>query len=334
MEVFKKRSKSAVVTVSGPVIGPDGVCVADDFDRFEMVKLDRSSLAEAWRIKKTKRYRPFDASNGNLYGAGEARVGRFDTATGRLLWEVSSDGDGFHWFRGRIVIRRAGSFELVDPSSGAIVDRVPMPQPDLERFAVMGDRFVLQENFGARPDPIVCFDLHERKVVWEQPLLVQIRERFGIDHHTRVIVFIPGSSSGLFIVRRGTGTCGVSAEDGRIVWGVPLDLGYGRADVHDGRVYGLLQNRLVALDEATGAVVYDRPYPELTGVVYPRPGVFFRGLVAYVAESGHLAVFDVADGSLVAFTLHRGGLSQVVEADSRLLATTAADGNLLVFEGV
>lgn len=330
--LFKKRNKWDAVIMTGLVVAPDGVYVSESTHRKEFLKLDRVSLAEVWRVK-TKRYRPFGVMDGNLFGIGDPGVGRFDTATGRVIWEVPQDGDGFGWFRGHLVVRHAGHFDLVDPGRGAVVDRVPLPLPDLGEHARMGSRLILQEIYGARPDPIVCFDLQERKVLWEQPLLAQIRERFGIDHDTRVIIFIPGSSSGLIIVRRGIGTFGVSAEDGRIAWGVPLDLGYGRADVHEGRVYGLLENRFIALDEATGAVIFDRAYPELMGIAYPRPGVFFRGKVAYVAESGHLAVFDVADGNLAAFVLHRARLSRVAEADSRLLVPSP-DGNLLVFEGV
>jgi outer membrane protein assembly factor BamB len=337
-QVIRKRSRWGSVGLDGPVVGPDGVYVGWHTDINELVKLDRKTLEEVWRVK-TQRYIPRAIEGTDLLaGSYKGRVGRFDGRTGKLLWEVP--GDGFIRWREHLVIPEKGGLAVVDAKGGAIIEKIPMPSPDLAVISRMGDLMLLKvdlliEERDGRPEPIVCFDLAERRIVWEQPLIAQLRERFGADEQGGIIALTPGSAGDRFVARRGHGTFGISAVDGRVLWSVPLPLDYRVAHVYDGRVHGLVADRFVALDESDGRVLFDVQHPELAGSMFPGLPIYARGQVAYAMQSGHVAVLSLTDGTLKGLHRYRGPLSGfAAEADGRLLVASSDDGSLLVFEGL
>ena len=130
---------------------------------------------------------------------------------------------------------------------------------------------------------------------------------------------------------RGPVVFGLSVEDGSIRWGFPVAVTYHAPNVHGGRIYVLLMDHFVCLDEATGEIVYDVQHLQLAEAFLPKTGTIYGGKIAFAMESGHLAVFDLVDGRLVWLYKHKLKLGRTAEADGRLLVTSD-DGHLLVFE--
>jgi hypothetical protein len=125
---------------------------------------------------------------------------------------------------------------------------------------------------------------------------------------------------------------GCSLKDGSILWHVPF---WSPPDswptVHGGRLYILLRDRLVATEEATGRIVYDVTHPELRNSYREKRGTVYSDRLAIATESGHLAVFNTGDGSLLSLYESKVPLWSTAEADGRLLVATG-DGTLLVFD--
>ena len=83
---------------------------------------------------------------------------------------------------------------------------------------------------------------------------------------------------------------------------------------------------------ATGDLLYDVAHRELERIAYrEKMGTVFRDRLAVAYESGVLAVFNVADGTLVRFYQDRAALWQTAEVDGRLLVATD-EGVLLLFD--
>lgn len=148
---------------------------------------------------------------------------------------------------------------------------------------------------------------------------------------------VAGSHAGLFLVISGAHTFGGSVEDGSIRWHVAASTGDSRPTVADGRVYFTGGDRTVCLDEVTGAIVWVSEPPELCGspahgaAYREKNGTLYRDRIAFAYESGHLAVFNLEDGSLVSFYMAKSPLWCTGEADGRLLVTTD-EAELLVFD--
>jgi outer membrane protein assembly factor BamB len=127
---------------------------------------------------------------------------------------------------------------------------------------------------------------------------------------------------------------GCSLRDGKVLWYQPTVLGYSRPNVHDGGLYGQSAaepDHFIAIDEATGQIIYDTHHPELKSAIWPAPGAFHQNRLAIGMESGYLAVFDILDGSLVWLYTQSYGMGETVELDGRL-GVSSDDGCLLVFE--
>jgi len=131
--------------------------------------------------------------------------------------------------------------------------------------------------------------------------------------------------------------------DGRILWHAPLSLGSNPPVMANGRIYAWTwgkenthEQHLVCLDEATGEVIYKNSLAKYGGdfalyqdALVGRP---VGDHVAFGARSGLLALFRLSDGELVWSYKHKTQVYEPVIAGNRLLVT-AADGNLLIFEG-
>jgi hypothetical protein len=148
---------------------------------------------------------------------------------------------------------------------------------------------------------------------------------------------VAASRPDLFVAISGAHTFGGSVEDGAIRWHAAAYTADSRPTVADGRVYFTRGDRTVCLDEETGAIVWDAQPPELCGspargaAYREKAGTLYRNRIAFVYESGHLAVFSLEDGSLVSFYMARSPLWCSGEADGRLLVTTD-EAELLVFD--
>lgn len=70
-------------------------------------------------------------------------------------------------------------------------------------------------------------------------------------------------------------------------------------------------------------------HPELKQAYRGKAGVVHEGRLAMPCESGHLAIFDLSDGSLLFLHQGRTALLRTAVADGRLLVATG-DGTLLI----
>ena len=169
-----------------------------------------------------------------------------------------------------------------------------------------------------------------RRLLWERNLRDEILAAYDVKMPDPLPSFVCGSP-GRFVVACGRSTLGCSLESGRVLWHAPVWVTYYSPNVYEGRVYVAHMDRSIAIDEATGEVLYDVSHPELRGAVLWRPGTVYGETIAYANEQGLVAIFDRRDGSLVEIHKYKAPLWGTAEADGRLLVSTG-DGKLLVFE--
>lgn len=247
-----------------------------------------------------------------------------DPSTRALLWK-RADG-GFLW-HDLVVVQDQAGIQLVGGRSGA-TQRTIVREHTYDMRSLCGDVLLTVEK---DTDEVRAVDLTTGDTLWKKALLTEMAAA-GADaiEFLTAANYTPGSAVDRFIATRGSGLCGYDLRRGRLLWGARIPVTYWPM-VHHGRVHVLYGNRFIGISEQTGEILYDRAYPELEGVIHPKAGTAFGGKIAMPAESGHLMVFDAADGRLVSLRKYEAPLWLTAEADGRLLVT-ARDGNLLVFE--
>jgi outer membrane protein assembly factor BamB len=341
IRVAPQKSRSAKVVLPQPLVGSDGVYVADHWEAKKISKLDRRTLKEVWRVPGIgERCWPYAMWSDNLVLVQTVKPGDYglcmlDGGTGRFLWEADCRLSTDARWRDNLLRRSDGGIELIDPLSGKSNERIPVSYNDAYIYLQCGSHLVLKrDSIGS-----YCgFDLETRRVLWERDLAADIGAR--VQASDRALTIQAATSPDVFVVTpRAALTCGFSIVNGECIWQAPVAMGYFRADVHDGRLYGqgavqggsLGWEHFISVHERTGEVVYAKSDPLLRSCFYPKPGTFYAGRMAIAHESGDLAVFDLATGLLVWHEKLKVSLWGTAEADGRLLVT-AGDGNLLVFE--
>jgi outer membrane protein assembly factor BamB len=316
------------------------------------------------------------------YGDGEKFLRRFDLGSLEETWKVSAgrvwvvcafedvvfvttrdgtdrgihprDGSeiwrqdlGLNWrvWRDHVLVGRGSRIEVLDIRTGRQVDEVDVGREASLR-GVFGDllilsRFMNRDGTGGG-DPISCFDLGERRPVWERNLLADVKAEYGVETRIPAIGFVLGTEE-RFVATYGGHTFGVSLDDGRILWCSPEDSLYAWPEVHGGRVFMLSSERkdffvthFVALDEATGETIYDVPMTNHSPPLVKKLGraqepLVLEGHLAYATEAGLLVTFRESDGQPVWHYRHRDSLYSGLVAASRAFVPSA-DGNILVFE--
>lgn len=317
------------LSIRPPVASGDAVFVGEGFDRW-MKCLRRDDLGEVWHVVSKKRWAPYRAWSTDvlLVSSYDGEIGGCDPRTGAVRWShAAPEEQAFRW-RDVLLIKN-GPLRLVDVITGEVRDSIDVGWPE-NAIAVCGDRVLSWNVPGA---PVEAYDLTERRTVWRRDLVAEIAKRYLDSDERGQMGRTPSTLPGLFIASLGNVAegClyGCSLEDGRIVWRAPVPASYGMT-LYEGRIYQLLLDRFVAVDEATGEVVVDVTYPELEGCRYPQFGAIDGALIAFSTQSGHLAVFGRHDGRLLASYRHRTSLCGATAVDGRLLVTTG-DGYLLVF---
>lgn len=310
-----------------PLLSGESILLAEPHGKKELLALKRESLQVMWRLPG-KALRPLVVVSDEHVVVRNDRweLGVVDLRKGDLVWSKHAYGLPPIW-RGIVVSQMGKDLELLDVRSGNSCARVELPAGDGGPDGVCGDITLVSRADGGA----IGVDLSSGQVLWQRNLIKDIRAKYGFDYERPVISYRVGTLGDRFIVRRDTVTCACSAATGELLWFSPLCPGDVGPDVRNGRIYGMMPDRFIALDEATGEVVYDVHHPELQGALFPKRGAFFGDFVAYSMESGHLAVFDIRDGRLAAHYKYKEPLTDVVEADGRLLVG-AGDGNLLVFD--
>jgi outer membrane protein assembly factor BamB len=315
-------------TVTGTLVAEDAIYAANHWDG-DLVKLDRKSLREDWRV-------PGGEDPIALYGrillVAGTETHAIDTETGRRLWTRPSRFGMLNWNGKPILQHENRPFEIVEPGTGVTTEILEVPRTS--PISLCGDMLLFRTDPGN--DPVRAFSLAERREIWARDLFAEIEgppdpRPMGLreSKSTPLLHFVPGGPR-RFVVTCGEETLGCSLEDGSLLWRAPVPVPYDRPNVHEGRVYVLCLDRFIAADEARGEIVYDVKHSELREAYRARPGTVFGGTIAFANESGHLAVFNLWNGSLVWSYKYKAPLWGTAEADGRLLVSTG-DGKLLVF---
>lgn len=317
------------VSIRAPIAVDDAIFVGEGFDRW-IKRLRRDDLAEVWHVALKKRWAPYRSWSDDvlLLSSYDGEVGGCDARTGAVEWSHPAPEEQALGWRSVLLIKN-GPLLVVEPATGVVRDSIDLGWSE-NAIAVCGDRVLSWNTPGA---PVEAYDLLERRIVWRRNLVSEIAQRYLDSGQGGQLGRTASTLPGLFIASLGdiAAGClyGCSLEDGRILWRTPLPASYGMT-LHGGRIYQLLLNQFVAVDEATGDVVLDATYPELEDCRYPQFGAIAGDLIAFSAQSGHLAVFDRHSGRLLASYRHRTALCGATAVDGRLLVTTG-DGYLLVF---
>ncbi len=356
---IKLRQTAAVRIARGPIVLDGPVLTSTSIftgnsSQFA-VRLDKRTLKEVWRKRMMAWVRSAHADKILVY-TGKTKETQLWNEDGRVLWKrrgnLGRRGD-------RLFLNNEGRLQTIDIMTGETIDEFECPpgRPDL-----MHDGILLLKHPEGWTDPVKALDFTSRKVLWEKPLIPEIRDRYK-DPCSEGLVFI-SSHPGQFVARSGQHLLGVSLFDGTLKWGLVLRVPYvglgargGRIcvwtvgpgatstrtalDVSSGQVTrersqpATGENRLVIVDEATGEIVMDRPLAPYGGPFQrfqePWPGTQCKNHIVFTTQSGLMAVFRLSDGELVWQHEHGDELYSPVFEENRLYAA-CADGTIVVFE--
>ncbi len=311
--------------LAGPLVSSDGVFVGAKDD--VTVRLDRRSLKPVWKVESDK-YRIAALVNDELMTVGGKPGGGVrSTRDGKLLWSAPSRFFGAGVWRNYVDIDGGAGLELRDPRTGDLARTITVAGGSDHPGTTCGDLWILPTG-----TPYVKgISLVSGELVWQRELVSEMAPHVSEAERQNAVTITPGSLEGVFVVRHGDATFGCSLKDGSIVWHAPVAVPYYWPNVAAGRVYVLLFDRFIAVDEATGRILYDVTHSELDSAYRAKAGTIYRDRLAIPNESGHLAVFNLADGALVSLHEDKLPLWRTAEADGRLFVTTG-DGKLLVFD--
>ena len=329
-EVVATRVARGPVVLSGPFVSETRIVTGQRTDF--VVSLDKRTLKETWRKRGMAWIRSMHGEN-LLVFIGKTRQTQLWSGDGRVAWTRTGNEAAFG---DRLYFHQDGQLQVVDVLTGTIVDQFQCPDGTT---ALVHDGTLLLRDPQTSTGRVHAIDLAARRVLWQQDLHTTIERQFG-DPCERGIAFL-ASRPGSVVVKTFAHLVGLSLADGAVQWGLPLSLPYIAPLVSDGRMYiwsapleDAPENRLVIVDQRSGAVVVDRALSEY-GPAFQRGQRVFRGTicrnhVVFASSSGLLAVFRMADGELAWQQEYGGGLSPEF-ADNRLYATTVA-GDIVIFE--
>jgi outer membrane protein assembly factor BamB len=336
--VEKRPSKR--LFFQGPIVGETGLYLTRSFDH-ELLKIDGQRVLWCTSTLPLVQFRVGRAVPGGLVvGMGAAQgIAAFREDTGTLAWKRLDLG-GLVPQGGRLLSMMDGvALVEVDPSTGDERRRLPIGDEHMVGVAD-GEMVLMPDHHGAFDEhqdresarAYRCLSLETGEILWERNLAKEAWEAAGQSRHF-VTNLMPGSLGESWIGRWRQSTFGSSRKDGSLLW-FAKDIECGpRADVKDGRVFGMPPGggRFYVLDERTGAMLAQHDGSGLEGVAYPRPAVFLGEYAIYGMESGHLAVFDPRDARLVWVKRHNAPLSDVRVIEGLVYVTTGK-GELLVYE--
>lgn len=309
--------------VQGPLVTSDAVYAGTRED--VTVRLDRQALRKVWEVD-SQELRLGRAIGNDLLTVGGKVGGVRSADDGRLLWTAPTRFMGVGVWQGNAIIDSKAGLELRDTHTGDLLQTHSVRGDYSGRLLVCGDLAILESERTSK-----ALNLVTGQLAWERALADEMRARLPAPTDTAAIKMSAGSRPELLIAFHAGGTFAVSATDGSIVWHANVWSVYAWPTVHEGRVYGQCVKRFWALDEATGAVIYDVTHEQLRQAYREKNGTIYKGRMAVASEMGYLAVFGLADGALVSLYETKLPLWRTAEADGRLLVATG-DGALLVFD--
>lgn len=257
--------------------------------------------------------------------------------SGRVLYTLNARK--LRLWRNRWLLMGKDDLVVADSATGAILDRrapLPIPSSSAGLVRIQGDVMLYEAEENTQ---VVAYDLARQSVLWSRPLKREIAERCGCE--VNVVTLRPLDPNTFLAHVTSSVVVGGSLADGSILWDMTVQL---EAPVvpHGDRVY-VMQHvfrespRLISLDAATGARVYDVVQHELHGMDITDYGRIHEDHIAFGTRSGLVGLFRLSDGHLAWSYRHTArGHSNVwlhapAIAGDRLYAC-AGDGHLLIFE--
>lgn len=308
-----------------PLVTAQGVVIGNR--REVIVLLDRKTLRPIWTIEDED-YRAYGQAIddetmtvGFVGGAGVRAL-----RDGRLLWTTEDAFSGADVWRKLVVTFNDGRIACRDSRTSTVVKEIEVSRTLTSLIRICGDLYVLR---GEGPS-FLAVDIEKRKVAWERDLLTEMRQRLPVETTLEGVRLTCGTHEGTYVAFYSGATFGGSVADGSIAWMAPIAAPDAWPTVHQGRVYFMYSDRFIAIDEDTGAIVWDIAHPEVRAF-REKEGTVYKDRIAITNESGHLAVFDLADGRLVTVHDAKVSLWRSAEADGRLFVATSI-GDLLVYD--
>jgi len=295
--------------------------------RHDIYRVDSNTLAVTW-VKHHEYFSPFLVFGDNLLLVGFDEIKALEQAYGETLWSRDSTG-GFLW-RDQLLTLEPDAVVIIDPSTGKALNRIELPgRTSVHGFN--GDVLLYRKGeVGA------AYDLIERKMLWERPLLEETIRQYQAPGDSMTLA--PGSKA-FVLTKDSVGFFGCSIEDGRILWYQKAFVSFDVPFAVDGRVYALTQGfptrnefaKFVCFDELTGEKIYETEHKEFLAYRPSRPTVH-EGHVFFGSDGGFVFAFRLADGELVWRHRTTGQTWQPTVFQDRVYVTSD-DGHLLVFEG-
>jgi outer membrane protein assembly factor BamB len=255
------------------------------------------------------------------------------TQDGRTLYALSAAS--LWLWRDCWVVMADDSLVLASATTGEILEkRAPLPllPSDAGVARIEGDVVIYQAEKNTQ---VIAYDLSRQELLWKRPLRREIAARSGADEGTVVLRAVEPDLFVAHITNRVVAGC--SLADGSILWDMAVPFQSPVVPYRD-RVFVMLAQeggrsspRLVCLDAATGARVYDVDQPELSAMDLASYGTVYEDWIGFGTRGGLVGLFRLADGDLAWSYRDKVPLYLPVMADGRLYVS-ADDGSLLIFE--
>ncbi len=253
---------------------------------------------------------------------------------GNTLYTLSANS--LWLWRNRWMLMSDEGLVLASAATGQTVEvRAPLPvAPSDAGFPRIDGELMLYQAKGNTE--VVAYDLSRQELLWKRPLRREIAQRFGCD--VLMVTLRPMEAQHVFLAHvQSRVVVGCSLADGSILWDMAVPFDSPVVPYHD-RVYVMLAQegresspRLVCLDAATGARVYDVLQRELNVMDSAGYGSVSEEYIGFGTQGGLVGLFRLADGDLAWSYRYKAPLYMPAMADDRLFVC-ADDGNLLIFE--
>ena len=323
--IKRVRVQKGPVHLGHPVLSSEAIYLGWD----RIYRIDAQELRTVW----SRHHEGFAVSlvfGGVLFvGTGLALMA-LDLVSGETLWSRPFVGS-LSW-RGQVMTFEPDYALIIDPLTGEALDRMETPG----RSTVHALDKDLLYTKGQANDVAAAYELTERTILWERPLLEETKTEY--DAPGEVMSLVAGTRA-IVLTKPDVGIFGCSKETGRILWYQKAFVSHYIPVVVDGRVYALTQGlpmrndfaKFLCFDELTGERIYQTEHRELLGA-RPSRGTVFNDHIAFGNRDGNVSVFRLSDGELVWSHRTRGETWQPAYGHNRLYVTSD-DGHLLVFEG-
>jgi len=204
-----------------------------------------------------------------------------DRDTGNIIRKIDIPGGGSRmtpgvWMDKILIVSPDGVLRILNSSDGSVEAEIPTGgiQPIALSVAVKNNLAV----FSGRKGNVVCIDLDNRRVLWENRLSGE-----KVQVYSDIVL----SDKGAYLYSKGT-VYGLSLGNGKYLFNPVSDASAPPALVGDSLVFGSINSSLIFLDPLTGTKQRSLTLDE---TVSTRPAEF-RGRIAVGTAGGDIVIID------------------------------------------